>query len=312
MSAKEHNRVAIIGSGPAGLTAAIYSARAMLEPVVFEGPEPGGQLTTTTEIENFPGFPDPITGPELIANMKKQAERFGATFRSGIVTDVDFSSIPLKLVQNDQTWTADAVIIAAGASANWLGLESEQKLRGHGVSACATCDGFFFKGKEIAVVGGGDSAIEEALFLTKFATKVTIIHRRDELRASKIMRQKAFDNPAIEIAWDSVVEEVLDIEKNDVTGARLRNVKTNEERVLPCRGFFLAIGHTPNAQVFQGKLDTDENGYLITTPGRTQTSVPGVFAAGDVRDHTYRQAITAAGSGCMAAIEAERLLADRG
>ncbi|MBN1676766.1 MAG: thioredoxin-disulfide reductase [Kiritimatiellae bacterium] len=305
---KPHHRIAIIGSGPAGLTAAIYTARALFEPVVFEGLQPGGQLTTTTEVENYPGFPEAVMGPQLMQDMRAQAARFGTQFRQETVQQVDFGKPPFTLTADSGACTADAVIIAAGASANWLGLESEQKLRGHGVSACATCDGFFFRDKDVLVIGGGDSAIEEASFLTRFAAKVTIVHRRDALRASKFMQQKAFDNPKIEVAWDSVVEEVLDVASKQVTGARLRNVKTGAEQILPCQGFFLAIGHTPNTAVFKGQLDMDEKGYLSTKPGSTATSVAGVFAAGDVQDHRYRQAITAAGSGCMAALDAEAYL----
>ncbi|MFH1682155.1 MAG: thioredoxin-disulfide reductase, partial [Candidatus Eisenbacteria bacterium] len=277
---KNHYRLAIIGSGPAGFTAAIYAARADLEPLVLEGPQPGGQLTITTEVENYPGFPEGIQGPELMDVFKKQAVRFGAEVVPREVTAVDFSRRPFTLaVEEKEKVLADAVIAATGASARYLGLESELRLRGKGVSACATCDGFFFRGKVVCVVGGGDSAIEEASFLTKFATKVYIIHRRDELRASKIMQQRAFDNPKIEIVWNSIVEEVLG--ESVVEGARLRDVKSGDTRDLPLEGFFLGIGHDPNTKIFEGRLELDKAGY-VATKGGTRTSVPGVFAAGDV------------------------------
>ena len=297
-----------MGSGPAGLTAALYAARANLEPIVFEGMEAGGQLTLTTDVENYPGFPEGVLGPELMNSMKKQAQRFGAQCVFGEITNVDFSTRPFKITTNGAELLADTFIISSGASAKMLGLQSERDLLGYGVSTCATCDGFFFKDKEIAVVGGGDTAIEEALFLTKFGTKVTVIHRRDELRASKIMQDRAFANDKIEFVWDTVVEEVIGDKDSGVSGLKVKNVKTGETSELSCQGFFVAIGHTPNTQIFDGKLDMDENGYIKTREGSTETNVPGVFAAGDVQDHIYRQAITAAGTGCMAAIDAERFL----
>ncbi len=299
-------KVVIIGSGPAGLTAAIYNARADLDPLMIEGMERGGQLMLTTDVENFPGFPDGIMGPELMEGVRKQAERFGTRIMSSDVTRVDFSQRPFRIWVEQDLYEAESVIISTGASARWLGLESEARLRGHGVSACATCDGFFFRGKEIAVVGGGDSAAEEALFLTKFASKVYVIHRRDELRASKIMVGRLLEHEKVEMVWDTVVEEVLG--EDLVTGLKLRNVKTDEVSELPLEGLFLAIGHTPNTGIFEGQLDLDEKGYILLPGENTMTSVPGVFAAGDVTDHVYRQAITAAGMGCQAAIDAERWL----
>ena len=297
-------KVLIIGSGPAGLTAAIYAARADLSPVMIEGFERGGQLMLTTDVENYPGFPDGIMGPELMEQFRKQAERFGTRIVSSNVTNVDFSERPFKVWVDDDLYESDTVIISTGASARWLGIPGEEKLRGFGVSACATCDGFFFRDREIAVVGGGDSAMEEALFLTKFASKVTIIHRRDEFRASKIMARRALDHPKIEVLWDTVPEEVLG--EDGVTGLRVRNVKTDAESVLEVEGVFVAIGHTPNTAVFADHIELDAAGYIVTTPGGTTTSVPGVFAGGDVVDSVYRQAITAAGMGCQAAIDAER------
>jgi thioredoxin reductase (NADPH) len=301
-----HN-VVIIGSGCAGLTAAIYTARANLRPVVVDGHEPGGQLTLTTMVENFPGFPDGILGPDLIESMRKQAQRFGAEFRAGAVTEVDLRRRPFQIQAGKETLAARTLIVAAGASARMLGLESERKLVGHGVSTCATCDGFFFRGKEIAVVGGGDTAMEEALFLTRFASRVHLIHRRKEFRASRIMLDRAHANEKIRFVTPAVVEEVLAVAKGAVEGVRLRNLETQEASTLAIDGLFVAIGHEPNTQVFRGQLETDANGYLITREG-SKTNVEGVFAAGDVQDHRYRQAVTAAGSGCMAAMDAEKFL----
>ncbi len=305
--------VIIIGSGPAGLTAAVYTARANLSPVCFAGLNPGGQLTTTTEVENYPGFPQGIMGPELMENFRKQAERFGARIQDVSVERVDFSQKPFKVwIEGEQSpREASAVIVSTGANARPLGLPNERALTGRGLSTCATCDGFFFRGKEIAVVGGGDSAMEESNFLTKFATKVTVIHRREELRASKIMQKRAMDNPRIAWKWNSVVAELQESE-GKLAGAKLKNVKTGEEEVLPLAGIFIAIGHVPNTQLFQGQLSLDENGYIKVEEGSTKTSVEGVFACGDCVDHVYRQAITAAGTGCMAAINVERYLAELG
>jgi thioredoxin reductase (NADPH) len=302
-----HN-VVIIGSGCAGLTAAIYTARANLKPVVIDGHEPGGQLTLTTMVENFPGFPDGILGPDLIESMRKQAQRFGTEFRAGAVTNVDLSKRPFKITAGKETLEARTLIVAAGASARMLGLESERKLVGHGVSTCATCDGFFFRGREIVVVGGGDTAIEEATFLTRFASRVHLIHRRNEFRASKIMMDRARANEKIHFVTPAVLEEVLDVAKGTVEGVRLRNPETQEESTLAVDGVFIAIGHEPNTQAFRGQLDTDANGYLVTQAGSSKTNVEGVFAAGDVKDSRYRQAVTAAGSGCMAAMDAEKFL----
>ncbi len=307
-----HHPVIIIGSGPAGLTAAIYSARANLAPLVIEGEpsstsdQPGGQLMLTTEVENFPGFPDGIMGPELMIRCREQAARFGAEFLTAKVTAVDFSERPFTVWVRDQQHTADAIIVSTGAQSLMLGLEAEHRLLGHGLSTCATCDGFFFRGQEIAVVGGGDSAVEEATFLTKFASKVVMLVRRDELRASKIMQERARSNPKIELRWNSVVDDLVGTEK--LEGAVVRNVVTGEVDTLPVTGLFVAIGHRPNTDLFKGVLDMGDNGYLITRPGSSYTNIDGVFACGDVQDHTYRQAITAAGSGCMAAIDCERWL----
>jgi thioredoxin reductase (NADPH) len=301
-------KVIIIGSGPAGLTAALYAARANLGPLLIEGLEAGGQLMLTTMVENWPGFRDGIMGPDLMTEMRVQAERFGTEVMQGQVKAVDLKKRPFSIALSDgRTFTSEALIVATGASARWLDIGSDRKLSGHGVSTCATCDGYFFKGKPIAVIGGGDSAMEEALYLTKFATKVTVIHRRDSLRASKIMQDKAFANPKIEFIWDSEVAEVLDVGKGEVSAVVVRNLKTGSQHTLPLDGVFIAIGHTPNTALFKGQLELDEAGYIKTHSG-SKTNVPGVFAAGDVQDHVYRQAVTAAGSGCMAAIDAERYL----
>jgi thioredoxin reductase (NADPH) len=304
-------KVVIIGSGCAGHTAALYTARANLKPLVIEGHEPGGQLGLTTLVENFPGFPEGIQGPELIENMRKQAARFGAEYHMGHLVKADLSKRPIEITVGKQSIQTRSLIIASGASARWLGLPSEHALIGHGVSSCATCDGFFFSGKEIAVIGGGDSAMEEATFLTRFASKVTLIHRREEFRASKIMLDRAKANPKIDFMTDTVVDEVLDVGKKEVTGLRLRNLKTGESWEFPTDAMFLGIGHIPNAKVFEGQLETDSDGYLVTQKN-VLTKVPGVFACGDVQDRRYRQAITAAGSGCMAALEVEKYLEEEG
>jgi thioredoxin reductase (NADPH) len=303
-----HN-VIIIGSGCAGLTAAIYAARADLKPLVIDGHEPGGQLGLTTMVENFPGFPEGILGPDLIENMRKQAQRFGAEFKAGAVTEVDLTRRPFTIVSGKDTYTARTLIVAAGASARMLGLEYERELLGYGVSTCATCDGFFFRGKEIAVVGGGDTAMEEATFLTKFASRVHLIHRRKEFRASKIMLDRARSNEKICFVTPAVIEEVLDVSKGAVEAVKLRNPETNAVSVLPVHGVFVAIGHEPNTKVFRSKLEMDSNGYLIAEHG-SLSNISGVFVAGDVLDHRYRQAVTAAGSGCMAAMDAEKFLAE--
>ncbi len=317
MPRKNHYAVVILGSGPAGLTAALYASRASLEPLVIEGgggedptDVPGGQLMLTTEVDNYPGFPEGILGPELMARMRKQTERFGAEFASGAVLETNLRERPFALKTTEGSVAADVLIVATGARAKWLGLPDEVEFRTRigGVSACATCDGFFYKGKEVIVVGGGDTAMEEASFLTKFAAKVTIVHRRDSLRASKIMQERARKNPKIAWALDNALEAYLGKDAGKLHGVRLRNLKTGATTDVACGGVFMAIGHEPNTAPFKGQLEMDENGYLLTRDGTTATSVPGVFAAGDVQDHRYRQAVTAAGSGCMAAIDAERFL----
>lgn len=303
--------VVIIGSGCAGNTAAIYTARANLSPLVVAGHEPGGQLSITTEVENFPGFVDGVMGPELVENMKKQAQRFGAEYRSGTVIEADLSQRPFRLNIDGEWVETQALIVASGASARWLNLPSEQKLIGHGVSSCATCDGFFYRGKEVMVIGGGDTAMEEASFLTKFASRVRLVHRRDEFRASKIMVERAMANPKIEILTSKVVEDVMNVEEGHVTGVKLKDVKTGEITEYAVDGLFVAIGHIPNTKVFVGQLDLDSEGYIVSHGG-ARTNIEGVFHAGDVQDKVYRQAITAAGAGCMAAIEAERFLEHEG
>ena len=313
MSEQRHHKVIIIGSGPAGLTAALYTARANLNPIVFEGNQPGGQLTITTEVENYPGFPEGVMGPQMMELFRKQAQKFGAQCFFKEVTEVNFSKRPFRIVADKEEYHADSVIIATGASAKLLGLPSEGEYMGYGVSACATCDGFFFKNQHVVVVGCGDTAMEEATYLTKFASKVTIVHRRNELRASKIMQERARKNPKIDFVWDSKVVEVLGSSENGkkvTTGVKLKNLKSGQLSDFKCDGLFLAIGHQPNTKVFEGQLDFDTVGYLITKPRSTATNVEGVFAAGDVADSVYRQAVSAAGTGCMAAIDAERFLSD--
>jgi thioredoxin reductase (NADPH) len=311
MSTK-HAKVLILGSGPAGYTAAIYAARAMLKPVVIQGSQPGGQMTITTDVENYPGFADVIQGPWLMEQMRLQAEHVGAETILDLIVKVDLKARPIRLEgDSGDSYTCDALIIATGAQARWLGLPSEQRFKGFGVSACATCDGFFYRGKRVAVIGGGNTAVEEALFLTNFADKVTVVHRRDSFRAEKILQERLFRNPKIEVVWDSVVEEVLGTDDpKGVTGARLRNIVTGETTEIDLDGFFVAIGHAPATELFKGQLETTPSGYLITAPDSTRTSLPGVFAAGDVKDEAFRQAVTAAGMGCMAALEAERYLAE--
>ena len=311
MAETEKVHVLIIGSGPAGYTAAIYAARANMKPVLYQGIQPGGQLTITTEVENYPGYPDGIQGPEMMIHFEKQASRMGADIRYGLATKVDFSAQPYKVwIDEEKLIEADAVIIATGASAKWLGLESEQRLNGFGVSACAVCDGFFFRGKEVAIVGAGDTACEEAMYLSKLCTTVHMIVRRDQMRASKVMQDRVKNTPNIKIYWNSVTDEVLGDGK--VSGVRIHNTTTNEKVEVPISGFFVAIGHQPNSDIFKGWLDMDETGYIQTVPGTSKTNIEGVFACGDVQDKIYRQAVTAAGSGCMAALDAERYLSAKG
>lgn len=303
----EHVQCLIIGSGPAGYTAAIYAARANLNPVLYQGIQPGGQLTITTEVENYPGYPDGIQGPDMMVDFETQAKRMGADIRYGLATKVDFSTCPLKVLIDEEKWiSADAIILATGASAKWLGLESEKRLNGYGVSACAVCDGFFFKGKEVCIVGAGDTAAEEALYLSKICSFVHMFVRRDVMRASKIMQKRVLNTSNIKVYWDTEVEEILGDEKTEAV--KIYNKKTGERKILPVSAYFVAIGHQPNSEIFKGWLDMDENGYVKTLPGSTKTNIEGVFAAGDLQDKIYRQAVTAAGSGCMAALDAERFL----
>jgi thioredoxin reductase (NADPH) len=310
---ESHSKVLIIGSGPAGYTAAIYAARAMLKPILISGMEPGGQLTTTTDVENYPGFSDVIQGPWLMEEMRKQAEAVGTIFKNDMIKEVNFSNNPFTLIGESGTaYTADSVIISTGAQARWLNLESETKFRGFGVSACATCDGFFYKDKEVMVVGGGNAAVEEALFLTKFASKVTLVHRRDSLRAEKLLQQKILSHPKIDIIWDSVVKEILGTDNpKGVTGVLLENTKDKSTKQLDTHGVFVAIGHDPATKIFKDQINMDAEGYILTDSDSTKTNIKGVFAAGDVKDKTYRQAVTAAGMGCMAALEAEKLLSEK-
>lgn len=309
-SVNERIHCLIIGSGPAGYSAAIYAARANLKPVLYQGIQPGGQLTITTEVENYPGYPDGIQGPEMMINFEKQAARMGTDIRYGLATDVDFSAPPFKVQIDEEKWIeADTVIVSTGASAKWLGLESEQRLNGYGVSACAVCDGFFFKGKEVAIVGAGDTAAEEALYLSKICSKVHMLIRKGEMRASKVMQSRVFATSNIEVHWNTETEEVLG--NNKVEAVKLKNNKTNELSELPVSAFFVAIGHNPNSSIFKGWLDMDESGYIQTIPGTSKTNIEGIFAAGDLQDKIYRQAITAAGSGCMAALDAERYLGEK-
>ena len=313
MPETHHSRVLIIGSGAAGYTAAIYASRANRKPILVRGIQPGGQLTITTDVENYPGFAETVQGPWLMDQMEAQAKNVGTTMFEDTIVETDLSQRPFRAVgDSGDTYTGDTLIIATGASARWLGLESEQKFSGYGVSACATCDGFFFRGKPVAVIGGGNTAVEEALFLTNFASKVTLVHRRDELRADKILQDRLFKNDKIEPLWDNILEEVVGTEDPPgVTGIRAKNVNTGEVSELAVDGVFIAIGHTPNSEIFEGQLGMDENGYILTEPGTVRTSVDGVFATGDVQDHIYRQAVTAAGTGCMGALEAERFLAEQ-
>ncbi|MCG8542965.1 MAG: thioredoxin-disulfide reductase [Alphaproteobacteria bacterium] len=314
MPEHHHSKVLLIGSGPAGYTAAIYAARASLAPMIVAGLQPGGQMTITTDVENYPGFADVIQGPWLMEQMQKQAEAVGTKMVYDIINEVDFTQRPFQAAgDSGDTYSGDTVIISTGAQARWLGLETETKFQGFGVSACATCDGFFFREQEVCVVGGGNTAVEEAIYLTNHASKVTLIHRRDELRAEKILQDRLFKNPKVEVVWDSVLEEVMgEDEPLGVTGARIRNVKTDEIADIPCQGVFIAIGHDPSTAVFRGKVEMDEEGYILTAGDSTATNIPGVFAAGDVTDEIYRQAVTAAGMGCMAALEAEKFLAEHG
>ncbi|HBM89710.1 MAG: thioredoxin-disulfide reductase [Parvibaculaceae bacterium] len=311
MSNQHHSKVTIIGSGPAGYTAAIYAARAMLEPTIIQGIQPGGQLTITTEVENYPGFAEEIQGPWLMEQMEGQARNVGTSIVSDTITEVDLKATPIRMVgDSGDIYTTDALIISTGAQAKWLGLPSEEKFQGFGVSACATCDGFFYRGKEVIVVGGGNTAVEEALFLTNFASKVTVVHRRNEFRCEKILADRLSKNDKIEVVWDTVVDEIVgDTDPLGVTGAKVRNIKTGEESTINADGVFIAIGHAPSTELFVDQLDTKQGGYLITAPDSTATSIPGVYAAGDVTDDIYRQAVTAAGMGCMAALEAEKYLA---
>ena len=307
----EKVNVLIIGSGPAGYTAAVYAARANMNPVLYQGIQPGGQLTITTDVENYPGFPDGIQGPELMIHFEKQAQRMGADIRFGLATKVDFSSHPFKVEIDEEKWIeANSVIISTGASAKWLGIESEQRLNGYGVSACAVCDGFFFRGKEVAIVGAGDTAAEEALYLSKLCTTVHMLVRKDEMRASKIMQDRVLNTPNIKIYWNTETDEILG--DKTVDAVRIGNNKTNEKQEIPVKGFFVAIGHTPNSEIFKGFIDMDDAGYIKTIPGTAKTNIEGVFASGDVQDKIYRQAVTAAGSGCMAALDAERFLSEKG
>jgi len=312
MPQTHHTKVLVVGSGAAGYTAALYATRANLAPILIKGMQPGGQLTITTEVENFPGFPEPVQGPWLMEQMRQQVENVGATLIDDLVVKADLSRRPFTLVgDSGDLYKGDTLIIATGASARWLGLKNETRLRGFGVSACATCDGFFFRGREVAIVGGGNTAVTEALFLTNHASKVYVIHRRDALRAEKTLQDRLLRNPKIEMVWDSVVDDILGTDNPPgVTGARVRDVRTGKMRDIALDGVFVAIGHTPNTELFAGQLETDAEGYIVTTPGGVATSVPGVFAGGDVQDHRYRQAITAAGTGCMSALDAERFLAE--